>query len=121
MSKTIMIVDDEQPFHDLYTAMFEDSDYRIISVYDGDEALSKLQEDKPDLIILDILLDMMTGDTFYLYLKSMPDYADVPVIIVSSYPMKKYKSLRDMEPSLVFLDKTVTKEKLIEEIKAKIG
>ncbi len=54
MDKTIMIVDDEQPFHDLCTAMLEDSDYETISVYDGYEALSRLEEKKPDLIIIDI-------------------------------------------------------------------
>ncbi len=56
MNKTIMIVDDEQHYHDTYTAMLEDSDYEVISVYDGDEALSKLEEKKPDLIITDIVL-----------------------------------------------------------------
>ncbi len=66
MNKTIMIVEDEQPFHDLYAAMLEDTDYRIISAYDGDEALSRLQKEKPDLIILDLLLDMMACDTLFL-------------------------------------------------------
>ncbi len=56
MNKTIMIVDDEQHFHDRYAAMLEDSNYEVISVYDGDEALSKLEEKKPDLIITDIVL-----------------------------------------------------------------
>ncbi len=121
MGKTIMIVEDEQSFHDLYTAMLEDMDYGIIHAYDGDDALSKLEEEKPDLIILDIVLDMMTGDTFFLYLKSMPEFADIPVIVISSFPKQNYKSLKDVEPNLVFLDKTVTNEKLIEEIKAKIG
>ena len=61
MNKTIMIVDDEQHFHDRYAAMLEDSDYEVISVYDGDEALAKLEEKKPDLIITNIVLSMMTG------------------------------------------------------------
>jgi two-component system response regulator VicR len=74
INKTVMIVDDEQSFHDAYTAMLEDSDYEVISVYDGDEALLKLEEKKPDLIITDIVLNMMTGDTLFLYIKSMPEY-----------------------------------------------
>ncbi len=121
MSKSIMIVEDDQSFHDLYTAMLEDTDYGIIRAYDGDDALAKLEEKKPDLIILDILLDMVTGDTFFLHLKGIPGCADIPVIIVSSFPKRNYKSLSDVDPNLVFLDKTVTKEKLIEEINARIG
>jgi CheY-like chemotaxis protein len=117
----MMIVDDEQVFHDLYTEMLEETDYRLIHAYDGDEALEKLEEKKPDLILLDMLLDMVTGDTFFLYLKGMPDFADIPVIIISSHPKRNYKSLSDIEPNLTFLDKTVTKEKLLEGITAKIG
>ncbi len=121
MGKTIMIVDDDQTFHDIYAEMLEDTDYRLIHAYDGDEALSKLEQEKPDLIILDILMDMVTGDTFFLYLKGMPECADIPVIVISSYPKREHKGLKDVDPDLVFLDKTVTKEKLIDEIKARIG
>ena len=121
MGKTIMIVEDDQIFHDIYAEMLEDTDYRLIHAYDGDEALSKLEQEKPDLIILDILMDMVTGDTFFLYLKGMPECADIPVIIISSQSKRDYKSLKDVEPNLTFLDKTVTKEKLIKEINARIG
>ncbi len=61
MSKTIMIVEDEQNFHDLYSEILEDTDFRLIHAYDGDEALAKLEEEKPDLIILDSLLNTGTG------------------------------------------------------------
>ncbi len=121
MGKSIMIVEDDQVFHDLYTEMLEDTDYRLIHVYDGDEALPELEKEKPDLIILDMLMDMVTGDTFFLYLKGMPECADIPVIIISSQPKREYKNLRDIDTNLTFLDKTVTKEKLIDEIKARIG
>ncbi len=120
MGKTIMIVEDDQIFHDIYAEMLEDTDYRLIHAYDGNEALSKLEQEKPDLIILDIVMDMVTGDTFLLYLKSMSECADIPVIIISSQSKRDYKSLKDVEPNLIFLDKTVTKEKLIEEINARI-
>ena len=116
-----MIVEDDQVFHDLYTEMLEDTDYRLIHVYDGDEALLELEKEKPDLIILDMILDMMTGDTFFLYLKSMPECEDIQVIIISSQPKRYYKSLNGVEPNLTFLDKTVIKEKLLDEITAKIG
>jgi CheY-like chemotaxis protein len=121
LKKSIMIVEDEQVFHDLYTEMLEDTDYEIIRAYDGDEALEKLEEEKPELIILDMLLDMVTGDTLFLYLKGMPDCVDIPIIILSSCNKRDYKNLLKMDPRIVFLDKTVTSERLIGEIKKKIG
>ena len=121
MCKSMMIVDDEQVFHDLYTEMLENTDYRLIHTYDGDEALLELEKEKPDLIILDIVMDMVTGDTFFLYLKGMPDFADIPIIVLSSCNKRDYKNLLKVDSSIVFLDKTVTKEKLLGEIKTKIG
>ncbi len=117
MSKKIMIVEDEKAFHDLYSVMFEGKDYDIISAYDGDEAMAKLEEDKPDVIILDMLLDMVTGDTFFLYLKGMPECADIPVLIISALSEKQYKNLKKIDPNLVYIEKSyLTKERLLGEV-----
>lgn len=121
MRKNIMIVEDEKRYHDMYTMMLEDTVYEIIRAYDGDEAMEKLEEKQPDLIILDILLDMVTGDTFFLYLKGIPEFADIPIIILSNSSRRDYKNLNKIDPNLVFLSKNITKERLIEEIQAKIG
>ncbi len=116
-----MVVEDEQIFHDLYEVMLENTGYGITSVYDGYEALSKLEEKKPDLIITDVVLNMTTGDTLFLYLKSMPEYADIPVIVVSSYPEHAYKNLKQVDQNLVYLEKAyLTKERLLEEIDKKL-
>jgi CheY-like chemotaxis protein len=117
MSKKIMIVEDEKTFHDLYRIMFEGRDYDISYVYDGDTAMEKLEKDMPDLIILDMLLDMVTGDTFFLHLKGMPKYANIPVIIISAFSQKQYKNLKKVDPNLVYIEKTyLTKGKLLEEV-----
>jgi CheY-like chemotaxis protein len=121
MCKKIMIVEDEWAFHVLYEEILKNTDYVILHAYDGNDALAQLEKEKPDLIILDILLDMMTGDTFFLHLKSIPEYADIPVIIASSYPRQSYKSLMRIDPELVFLDKNCIGDKLINEVNARIG
>lgn len=121
MSKKIMIVEDEKTFHDLYRIMFESRDYDISYVYDGDTAMEKLEEDRPDLIILDMLLDMVTGDTFFLHLKGMAEYADIPVIIISAFSQKHYKNLKKVDPNLVYIEKSyLTKERLLEEVEKKL-
>ena len=122
MAKKILIVEDEKPFHDIYEAMLEDKGYDIICAYDGGEAMEKLQQEKPDLIIADILMDMISGDTFVLYLKGMPEYADVPVIIISSMPQKQFDNLKKIDPELVYLNKAdLTTKRLIEEVEKKLG
>ena len=121
MDKKILIVEDEQSFHDLYKEMLEGNGYDIISVYDGDEAMERVEQEKPDLIITDMLLNMVTGDTFLLYLKGMPEYADVPVIIVSAYSQKDYKSLKHIDPNLVYIEKlNLTEKILLKEVERKL-
>ncbi len=121
MTKTILIVDEKKYYHDLYAEMLKGSDCDIINVYDGEEALLCIEGKKPDLIITEIVLSMMTGDTLFLYIKSMPEYEHIPVIIASNVSLRPYKSLREIDPNLVFLDKTVTRERLIKEIDDRIG
>jgi CheY-like chemotaxis protein len=121
MSKRILIVEDEQSFHDLYKEMLEGNGYDIISVYDGEEAMAEVEREKPDLIITDMVLNMVTGDTFLLYLKGMPEYADVPVIIVSAYSQKDYKNLKHIDPNLVYIEKlNLTEKILLKEVERKL-
>jgi CheY-like chemotaxis protein len=121
MGKTILIIEDEKAFQDLYTVMFEDTDYKLTRAYDADQAMTRLEEEKPDLIILDMLLDLVTGDTFFLHLKQSPEYAGIPVIIASSFSAKTYKHLQEMDPALVFLEKPFTKAQLLETVKVKFS
>ncbi len=50
-----MIVEDDQSFHNLYIDLLEDAEYKITCAYDCMEAMEKLEVDRPDLIILDLL------------------------------------------------------------------
>ncbi len=121
MSKTIMIVEDGRIFIPYMRLILEDADYRIIHACDEDEALSKLEEEKPDLIILDIVLNTVTGDTLFLHLKSIPDYADIPVMIISASSEKYHKTLRIIDPKLVYIEKPyLTRERLLNEVEKKL-
>ena len=120
MSKTLLIVEDDQFCHDLYEAILESTDYRVIHAYHGNDALAKLETNKPDLIIIDISLVMMTSVTFFLYLRSKQEYLNIPVIIVTNALNRTYESLSKIDPNLVISDKTVRREILIMTIKTKI-
>lgn len=122
MAKKIMIIDDEIEFHEIYAIMLEGRDYNLTYAYDGDEAMQMLDDNIPDLIILDMIMDMVTGDTFFLYLKGFQGFSDIPIIIISSIPKKQCKGLKKIDPSLVYLNKAkLTKEILLEEVDNILG
>lgn len=122
MKKTIMIVEDEKDFQEIYAMMLESRDYNLIYAYDGEEAMPMLEDKKPDLIIMDMIMDMVTGDTFFLHLKGYDDLADIPVIIISgSNPQKQLKGLKKIDPNLLYISKAdLTKERLLEEVEKKL-
>jgi hypothetical protein len=63
----------------------------------------------------------MAGDTFFRLIRNIPEYVDIPIIVVSGYPEQAYVILKDMDKSLTFLNKTEVSERLIEEIDSRIG
>ncbi len=94
-----MIVENNEYFHDLYQTMLKESEYKFIHAHDGYEAMERIEETIPDVIILDMLMDMITGDTFFMYLKNIPEYVNIPVIIISSSPERLYSHLRETDPA----------------------
>jgi CheY-like chemotaxis protein len=109
----ILIVEDDTELQEYYEIMFEDLDCQIIQAYDGGEALEKLQETVPDLIILDILLDELMGDVVYMHVKQEPEYADIPVVIASVLPPESSGKLLDMDPRTIYLQKPFTRRQLL--------
>ncbi|MFC7687749.1 response regulator YycF [Ureibacillus sp. GCM10028918] len=61
MTKTILICDDEKPIADILQFNLVKEGYQVICAYDGDEALEKVEESQPDLMLLDIMLPKRDG------------------------------------------------------------
>jgi two-component SAPR family response regulator len=122
----ILIVDGERSFHDLYSDILEDSGYIVISVYDRDEALSKMEEMKPDLIIIDelilmdIVLEKQASDISFIYTKSISEFDDIPFITTGDFLLRSYRHFGKVGSTPAYLDETFIKEKLIEEVNTKI-
>ena len=120
MGKRVLIIEDEDEFFFFYNMMLEGSDYIVERACNGEEAFDKIRENKPNLIVLDLLLDQMTGEEFLNQLKSKDSYAGVPVIIASSFSPRACKPILERYPDLGFLEKPFTQEQLLAEIGARI-
>lgn len=59
--KKIMVVDDEQSLVELVRAIFGQEGFEVISAYSGSECLEKLKKEKPDLILMDMMMPGMSG------------------------------------------------------------
>ena len=59
--KTVLVVEDEKNIVDILRFNLERKGYRVLEAYDGEEGLRKARTEKPDLILLDIMLPKMIG------------------------------------------------------------
>lgn len=82
--KKILVIDDEVELVEAVKIRLESEGYEVLPAYDGDEGLKKIEEEKPDLIILDIVMPQMDGYTFTKEIKSNPDAKDLPIIILTA-------------------------------------
>lgn len=82
--KKILLVDDEKDLVEIIKIRLEHSGYEIVAAYDGQEALDKARNEKPDLIILDLMLPKINGYQVCSMLKLDRKYKDMPVIIFTA-------------------------------------
>jgi two-component system alkaline phosphatase synthesis response regulator PhoP len=81
MAKTILVVDDEKRLRDLVQAYLTQEGFRVVTAADGQEALFVARHEKPDLIILDLMMPEMGG---YEFLRAHGKERDTPVIVLTA-------------------------------------
>ena len=84
----ILLVDDDADFIESTRTVLESKPYEIITAVNGDEALRKAKAEKPDLILLDVIMPVEDGFTAAEQLKKDETLADIPVLMLTSYASK---------------------------------
>ena len=83
MSKKILIVDDEADQRTFLSTVLEENGYASISAKDGVEGLELLRQEKPDLVLLDLMMPKKSGISMFQELRSDSNLSDIPVIVVT--------------------------------------
>jgi CheY-like chemotaxis protein len=84
--RTILVADDEWAIAEVLESLLSDEGYRVIIANNGKQALERLAEWPPDLIMLDFMMPVMDGKATLEALKGNPKTAEIPVIVMSSLP-----------------------------------
>ncbi len=82
--KKILIIDDEEELCELLRLTFEPRKHKVYTANDGEEGLKVAERRKPDVIILDIKMPKMKGYECLGKMRSMPNIADIPVVVMTS-------------------------------------
>jgi phosphate regulon transcriptional regulator PhoB len=84
MSNKILVVDDEENIVELVKFNLENEGYQVITAYDGEEALKKVEEVHPNLIILDLMLPKLDGFDVCRQIRKDSKLSKIPIIMLSA-------------------------------------
>jgi CheY-like chemotaxis protein len=83
-SGAVLLVEDDRPTRDMMARTLEQSDWRVIEAVNGRDALDRLAQEKPQLILLDLMMPVMDGFEFLLEMRANSEWKDIPVIVLTA-------------------------------------
>ncbi|MFC2017243.1 response regulator transcription factor [Chloroflexota bacterium] len=85
----ILLVDDDVDFVEATKVILGSKSYEVVVAYEGDEGLRKAKEEKPDLILLDIIMPIKDGFTAAEQLKKDPELSKIPTLMLTSFSTRR--------------------------------
>lgn len=121
----ILIIDDDPDFVAATKKVLESKPYEVLVAYDGDEGLQKTREERPDLIILDIIMPREDGFKVCEEIKEDPQLAEIPVIILTSLSQRWGETLFSVTQGLTleaedYIDKPVAPLELLRRVEERL-
>ncbi|HEX6770161.1 MAG TPA: response regulator [Candidatus Binatia bacterium] len=118
--KKILVVDDTEFNRDLVVQLLEE-DYDMVIAENGEEALTVAEQERPDLILMDLGMPVMDGWEATRRLKSNDELKNIPVIAVTSHAMVGDEVEARKAGCDDYLPKPIDEDLLIKKIKSFIG
>lgn len=88
MVRKLLIADDDPASRELLREILEAQGYQVVEAEDGQAALNKIEEERPDLVLLDIQMPKLDGLGVVRQLRQSPRFTSLPVVAVTSYAMR---------------------------------
>lgn len=84
MQKSVMIIEDEPDAAELFAEMMRLNGYRVLKTYSGTPAMTLIAQERPDVLILDIMMPGVSGLDILHAMRGDPSLAAIPVVVVSA-------------------------------------
>lgn len=116
--KRVLVVEDNEMNMELLCQLLEDAEYEPLSAYDGVEGVEVAKAELPDLILMDISMPRMNGLDATVMLKSTPETAHIPVVIVTAHALDSERQRAKETGCDGFLTKPIEEDALTELLEA---
>lgn len=124
--KKILLVDDDVDFCEATKLLLESKAYEVVTAYDGKEGLEKVRVERPDLVILDVMMPEMSGYDVCVVLKADPELNKIPVILLTAVAQELFKTTYTQTMGLMteaddYIAKPVEPEELVKRVEDFLG
>ena len=82
--KTVLVVDDEPVLRTIVREVLHEEGYAVIEAADGRGMLEMMERERPDLVLMDVMMPGVDGREAYRQLRSRPEHRDIPVVMMSA-------------------------------------
>ena len=117
-SKKILIVDDEADLVETVRFPLEMEGYHVLVSYNGEDALNQARKEKPDLILLDLMLPKLDGYKVCRLLKFDDRYKHIPILMLTAKTQEKDKALGMETGANEYITKPFEMDDLLRKVKA---
>ncbi|MCW1929692.1 MAG: response regulator [Candidatus Kerfeldbacteria bacterium] len=122
MAKKILLVEDDEMLHTMYTQKFTKEGYDVQSGYNGAEGVALAESEKPDVILLDIIMPKMDGFAALKKIKKNPATAQIPVILLTNLGQEEdIRKGKELGASDYFIKANHTPQEVVDKVKSIIG
>jgi DNA-binding response OmpR family regulator len=114
----VLVVDDSWTDLTLIATPLRESGFEVITAVDGDEAVEKVLQERPHLVVLDVILPKQNGFQLCRRLKQMEQSRDIPIILISGKSTALDKRWGIQQGAELYLTKPFNKDELIASVRS---
>jgi len=125
----ILVVDDEPDVRTYLRSIFQEQGAEVVEAPDARQAMRSLLSGKPHLMTLDLIMPHKTGDWLYWELRKDPNFADLPIVIITGYArmeapgvdFHKFIAEKNLPPPEAFIEKPIQPEMVLDTVLKILG
>ena len=116
--RKILLIEDDDELRQLYKEIFIHNGFEVLEAADGDAGVNEALINKPDAIILDLMMPRQGGLGALRVFRSNPESRNVPIFVMTALPDQKYRDMAQDKVQGYFLKTEITPQQLVVKVKA---
>ena len=116
-NKTVLIADDEADIVETLAFMLEAQEFTVITASDGEAALMKAKEERPDLVLLDVMMPKINGYKVCRLLKFDKQYSNIPILMLTARSQDEDRAIGEETGADEYITKPFDIEEVVEKVK----